>query len=704
VADLSTDFSAADAVAAGTDFADLKCGPVGLVWNEFRPADGACRLWHWRDQQAYCLTPDGFSVRSRVYEYGGGSFCLSDDGVLFVNEADQQVYRQPLDGTTPQPLSHEPGRHYGDLHWQHGMLLAVEETAGEPVVHRLVSWVEGQRQVLVEGADFYAAPTLREDGQRLVWIEWDRPEQPWTRTRLMSQERNADGTWQPAACVAGAGADTPQAHTRGLRHTLDDTAGSKAHPRPDVASERVVHRDGAASSDSAMQLDSSAACDDAAATSDSAMQHNSPAACDDAAAASDGTMQHDSPAACDAAQREHAAQSLQQPRFDAAGRLHALSDANGFWQPWAEIDGQWQPMPALAADHAGAPWQLGACTWLPLSAGGFVATWFDAGFGRLGVQHPERPLRELAAGYSRFRCLAADEQCFYAVAASPTQLPAVLSIGREDGMVRVLAGGASLLAAEQVSQPQSISYPSGDATAHGFFYGARNVQGASPLVVFIHGGPTSACHPVLDPRIQYWTQRGFAVADLNYRGSTGYGRAYRQALHLQWGVSDVEDACAAVAHLAGRGLIDPQQAFIRGGSAGGYTTLCALAFQAVFRAGASLYGVSDPIALARATHKFEGDYLDWLIGDPEHDAQRYRARTPLLHAANIKVPVIFFQGELDAVVVPEQTRSMLTALQANGIAAEGHFYAGERHGFRQARHLAHALEEEWKFYCRVLAE
>ncbi|MDZ5604119.1 S9 family peptidase [Pseudomonas sp. RP23018S] len=608
MAELTLELSAADAVAAGTDFADLKCGPVGLVWNEFRPADGACRLWHWREQQAYCLTPDGFSVRSRVYEYGGGSFCLSDDGVLFVNEADQQVYRQPLDGTTPQPLSHEPGRRYGDLHWQHGVLLAVEETAGEPVVHRLVSWAEGQRQVLVEGADFYAAPTLRADGQRLAWIEWDRPEQPWTRTRLMSRERNADGTWQPATCVAGA-----------------------------------------------------------------------------------------------AAQREHTAQSLQQPRFDAAGRLHALSDANGFWQPWAEIDGQWQPMPALAADHAGAPWQLGACTWLPLSDGGFVATWFDAGFGRLGVQHPERPLRQLAPGYSRLRCLAADEQCFYAVAASPTQLPAVLSIDREDGAVRVLAGGASLLAAEQVSQPQAISYPSGGATAHGFFYGARNVQGASPLVVFIHGGPTSACHPVLDPRIQYWTQRGFAVADLNYRGSTGYGRAYRQALHLQWGVSDVEDACAAVAHLAGRGLIDPQQAFIRGGSAGGYTTLCALAFQAVFRAGASLYGVSDPIALARATHKFEGDYLDWLIGHPERDAERYRQRTPLLHAANIKVPVIFFQGELDAVVVPEQTRSMLTALQANGIAAEGHFYAGERHGFRQARHLAHALEEEWKFYCRVLA-
>ncbi len=155
-------------------------------------------------------------------------------------------------------------------------------------------------------------------------------------------------------------------------------------------------------------------------------------------------------------------------------------------------------------------------------------------------------------------------------------------------------------------------------------------------------------------------------------------------------------------HLAERGLIDERQAFIRGGSAGGYTTLCALAFHDVFRAGASLYGVSDPVALARATHKFEGDYLDWLIGDPDKDIERYQARTPLLHADNISVPVIFFQGELDAVVVPEQTRSMLKALQDNGIKTEAHFYADEHHGFRKANNLADALEKEWRFYRDVL--
>jgi dipeptidyl aminopeptidase/acylaminoacyl peptidase len=238
--------------------------------------------------------------------------------------------------------------------------------------------------------------------------------------------------------------------------------------------------------------------------------------------------------------------------------------------------------------------------------------------------------------------------------------------------------------------------------AHGFFYPAMGAEKTPPLVVFIHGGPTSACYPMLDPRIQYWTQRGFAVADLNYRGSSGYGRQYRQALHWRWGEVDVEDACNVVAYLADQGLIDGQRAFIRGGSAGGYTTLCALAFQQVFRAGASLYGVSDPVALGRATHKFEGDYLDWLIGDPERDAERYAARTPLLHADNISVPVIFFQGELDAVVVPQQTRDMVAALERNGVTVEAHYYSDERHGFRRATNQAHALEQEWQFYRRVM--
>ncbi|UVK93257.1 S9 family peptidase [Pseudomonas atacamensis] len=582
-------FSAAQAVAAGTDFAELQLGAHGVFWNEYRPEDAACRIWHCRDGVAKRLTPEGFSVRSRVYEYGGGAFCLTPDGVVFVNEADQQMYRQALDGE-PVALTSTDCR-YGDLQFAAGRVLAVEEQQDR---HRLVAidLATGTRQVLAEGADFYASPTLSPDGQRLAWIEWSRPHQPWTSTRLMV----AEDDFSAPRCIAG----------------------------------------------------------------------------------------------------EQIEESIQQPRFDADGRLYCLTDRGGYWQPWVETTDGLHALPSAEADYAPAPWQLGGCTWLPVGDQ-FLASWSEDGFGRLALGN-----EDFSGDYSRFRHLAMDQKFIYCIAASPTSPSAVIAIDRVTHAVKILAGGVAPLPAERISRPQTLRYPSGSGEAHGFFYPAMSGEAKPPLVVFIHGGPTSACYPILDPRIQYWTQRGFAVADLNYRGSSGYGREYRQALHLRWGEVDVEDACAVVSYLADQGLTDGERAFIRGGSAGGYTTLCALAFRQVFRAGASLYGVSDPVALARATHKFEGDYLDWLIGDPERDAERYAARTPLLHADNIRVPVIFFQGELDAVVVPQQTRDMVAALEHNGIPVEAHYYPDERHGFRRAANQAHALEQEWTFYRRVM--
>jgi dipeptidyl aminopeptidase/acylaminoacyl peptidase len=595
-------FSAAEAVAAGVDFSELRVSLAGLFWIEFRPQDAASRIWRRSNGVTSCLTPENFSVRTRVYEYGGGSFCLTDDALVFVNEADQQLYLQAFASTTPQPLT-EGDRRFADLSIARGQVFAVEE---DQDTHRLVSidLAEGRREVLAEGADFYAAPTLSPDGERLAWIEWWRPHQPWTSTRLMSTERMADGTWGRAHCLAGG---------LGL-------------------------------------------------------------------------------------------EALQQPRFDEQGTLYCITDRGGFWQPWVETLDGFKALPAAKADHAGAPWQMSASSWLPTGNDGYLGTWSENGVGVLGLHGPDGSVEDFSGDYSRFRSLAMDDQYIYCIAASAISLPAVIAINRQDKTVQVLAGGITPLPAERISRPQTLRYPSGSGEAHGYFYPAMNGDAKPPLVVFVHGGPTSACNPVLDPRIQYWTQRGFAVADLNYRGSTGYGRAYRQALFLEWGAVDVEDACAVVGHLGARGLIDPTKAFIRGSSAGGYTTLCALAFKDVFRAGASLYGVSDPLALAEATHKFEADYLDWLIGDPDIDMARYKERTPLLHADGIKVPVIFFQGELDAVVVPEQTRAMLEALVERGIPAEGHFYPEERHGFRKAENLAHALESEWAFYRKVIED
>ncbi|MBN7140265.1 alpha/beta hydrolase family protein, partial [Ectopseudomonas oleovorans] len=240
-----------------------------------------------------------------------------------------------------------------------------------------------------------------------------------------------------------------------------------------------------------------------------------------------------------------------------------------------------------------------------------------------------------------------------------------------------------------------------DERCHGFFYAPRPAAGRPPLVIFLHGGPTSASYPVFDPRIAFWTLRGYAVLDLNYRGSSGYGRAYRLCLAGQWGELEVEDIRAAIDSLASNDSIDPQRVFVRGGSAGGFSALRALVELPQLRGGASLYGVSDPLALRRVTHKFEADYLDWLIGDPEQDAERYRERTPLLQAERIKVPVIFFQGALDSVVVPSQTESMVEALRKRGLPVEYYLFAEERHGFRQAANLAEALRAEHAFYLRL---
>ncbi|MEK1941209.1 MAG: S9 family peptidase [Pseudomonas sp.] len=604
-------WSAAQAAAASRDFAELQVSEQGVFWIEFNPQDGRNTLWRWHGESAQCLTPAHFSLRSRVHEYGGGVFCLTDSGVAFVNDSDQQLYLQHLKDGSVQPLGEAPLCRYGDLQFDRvgHALLAVEECHGQGRVrNRLVSiaLADGERSVLAEGSDFYASPTLSADGQRLAWIEWDRPAQPWTHTRLCSARRDARGIWPRLQVLAGGISD----------------------------------------------------------------------------------------------------ESLQQPRFTVDSRLLCLSDRDGWWQPWGDVDGQWQRLAHAAdADHGSAPWQLGSCSYLPLELGELLLTRFDQGWGELVWQAASGEERRLAADFSRFRALAADGEHFYCIAAAPNCLSAVIAISRSDGQVRVLAGGEQPLPAEQLALPERLDYLSAGERAYGFFYAPTQPSAVSeqpPLVVFLHGGPTSACYPVFDPRIQFWTARGFAVADLNYRGSSNFGRAYRQRLEGQWGVIDVEDAVAVVAHLAEAGRIDPQRAFIRGGSAGGYTALCALAFHAVFRGGASLYGVSDPLALRRVTHKFEGDYLDWLIGDPDLDADRYKARTPLLHADKISAPVIFFQGGRDAVVLPEQTASMVAALQAQGVPVEQHFYPDEGHGFRQAGHLQQVMELELGFYQRLL--
>jgi dipeptidyl aminopeptidase/acylaminoacyl peptidase len=262
---------------------------------------------------------------------------------------------------------------------------------------------------------------------------------------------------------------------------------------------------------------------------------------------------------------------------------------------------------------------------------------------------------------------------------------------------------------EWLSHPRSVTFPtSDDGETHGLYYPPVNPDyqpregERPPLLVKCHGGPTGAASTAFEPRIQFWTSRGIAVLDVNYRGSTGYGRAYRRLLYGQWGVYDVDDCAAGAHYLAGQGLVDPSRLLISGSSAGGYTVLCALTFRDVFAAGASYYGVANLAGLAQNTHKFESRYTDQLVGPWPQARALYEARSPLAHADRLSCPVLFLQGLQDKVVPPAQAEVMVAALDEKAVPHAYITFENEQHGFRDAANMERALNAELAFYARVL--
>lgn len=398
--------------------------------------------------------------------------------------------------------------------------------------------------------------------------------------------------------------------------------------------------------------------------------------------------------------------SIQQPVFSGPD-LWVLSDHNGWWQPYRFLSqggvGVWSAAEAPDLDHANAPWQLGERHHCGLSDGGWARVRYHQGRAELWLQRgatgaPER----VAPAYTDFRCVQSLGDYLYCIARSDTTLDAVLQISLVTGEMDVVAGGEVPWTTWPVVRPESFEVaaePGGSLPVQGFLYRPEHTAGSvAPLILIAHGGPTSAAYPVFNPQIQFWCQRGFAVAEVNYRGSTGFGRDFRMALAGRWGELDVEDMERAANHLAYFGLVDGERVFIQGRSSGGYTALMALVASDRFAAGASLYGVTDPLRLRAMTHRFESGYLDWLLGSPDTYSERWQARTPLNHAGRISAPVVFFQGGLDQVVVPEQTRSMVTAIRAAGGQPELHWFDGEGHGFRQQISQAGAMEWLCSFY------
>jgi dipeptidyl aminopeptidase/acylaminoacyl peptidase len=407
------------------------------------------------------------------------------------------------------------------------------------------------------------------------------------------------------------------------------------------------------------------------------------------------------------------AESIFQPEWSPAGVLHFVSDRTGWWNLYRLQNGTAEPLCPMAAEFGRPQWVFGMGTYAIAPDGRLFCIYVQRGSWQLAGLDPqtrrpetlEVPFTEFGGG-STLRL--ADKNLVF-VGGSPTEPMSVVRLNVETRKAKVLRRSTDLaIDAGYLSPPQAVDFPTEQGTtAHALYYPPRNkdfaaAPGERPcLLVRCHGGPTGMATGELRLEYQYWTSRGIAVLDVNYGGSTGYGRAYRERLNDQWGIVDIDDCVNAARFLVERGQADGRRVAIRGGSAGGYTTLAALTFRNFFKAGASYYGVSDLEGLAKDTHKFESRYLDRLIGPYPERRDLYRERSPLFFTDRLSCPVILFQGLEDKVVPPDQAERMVAALQAKGLPVAYVPFEGEQHGFRRGENIKRALDGELYFYARI---
>lgn len=594
----------------------------------------------------------GFNVRTRVHEYGGGASLVAPGGgtIYFVNFSDQRLYRQDIGAKPVALVAAETGLRFADMvldTTRNRLVCVVEDhsTAAKEPVNYLASIPLGGPEgaavpeKLTGGHDFYASPRVSPDGRQLAWIAWDHPSMPWDSTYLYTADFTADGN---------------------------------------VANTQIIH-------------------------------------------GAEGDI------------------SVVQPLWSPiGGKLYFISDASsGWWNVW-----QCTPTPGAAApaecacaclregtEFAGPMWGLGASDYQCLPDGRLVCSFSNVSESgtRLGILDPTTGrLTPIETDYTHFggvsiSCPTPDTFQITAVVGSSVAPSAIcvsppLTPGDGKSPIQVPSDSWKVLKRSSTSEvdeaylsvPQAIEYPTERGlTAWMIYYPptSKDFQGPEgerpPLLVKTHGGPTGATSTAFNLSIQYWTSRGVAVADVNYGGSTGYGREYRDRLKGNWGIVDVEDSCNAARYLADIGKVDAKRCAISGGSAGGYTTLAALAFKDTFSAGASHYGVANLEMLAGDTHKFESRYLDSLVGPYPEEKMKYQERAPINSVDTITCPLAQFQGLEDKIVPPNQAEVMYAAVKSKGIPTTLVMFEGEQHGFRQAENIRRALDGEMYFYGKV---
>ncbi|MBW1981307.1 MAG: S9 family peptidase [Deltaproteobacteria bacterium] len=402
-------------------------------------------------------------------------------------------------------------------------------------------------------------------------------------------------------------------------------------------------------------------------------------------------------------------ESIVQPEWSPDGILHFISDRTGWWNLYRYRNAV-EALCPVEAEFAHPQWLFGMSTYSFASSRLILCTYCKGGVWYLAsLDTLSGTLQDIACPYTDIRNLKANADHLLFIGGSPHEPASVVRLDLETREFTVLKRSVeSTIDPSYISTPEPIEFPSEDKrTAFAFYYPPKNPVYSAPagelppLLVQSHGGPTSAATTTLSLRIQYWTSRGIAVLDVNYGGSSGYGRAYRQLLNGKWGIVDVQDCLAGARHLVQENRVDGDRLAIRGSSAGGYTTLCAITFHNLFKAAASYYGVSDLQALVEDTHKFESHYLDRLVGPYAEQQDLYRQRSPIHFVEQISCPLILFQGLEDEVVPPNQSEMMAAAVRSKGLPVAYIPFPGEQHGFRRAETIKQALEAELYFYSRI---
>lgn len=403
-------------------------------------------------------------------------------------------------------------------------------------------------------------------------------------------------------------------------------------------------------------------------------------------------------------------ESIFQPLWSPDGRLHFISDRTGWWNLYRLNDGTIEPLCPKNAEFGLPQWVFGMSTYDFASAQELICTYGENGATVLAkLDLATLKLTPIQTPYTSISGIQVSQNLVAFVGGTAIRPCAIVQLDLATGKMQELRYGSDLkIDPGYMSAPQIVEFPTENGlTAYGLYYAPQNKDFQAPagelppLLVKSHGGPTASASSDFNLKIQYWTSRGFGFLDVDYGGSTGYGREYRQRLNGNWGIVDVQDCINGAKYLVQQNLADNDRLVIAGGSAGGYTTLCALTFYDVFKAGASYYGVSDLEVLATDTHKFEARYMDSMIGPYPAEKQVYYDRSPIHFVDQLACPIIFFQGDEDKVVPPNQAEMMVEMLRQKGLPVAYVLYKGEQHGFRKAENIKRTLDGEFYFYSRV---